>query len=123
MLLREGYSAFAAMALRERREAGLPPFSALALLRAEGRDAGAPEAFLHEARSLGLGVEPRRSALLGPVPAPMERRADRYRWHLLVQARDRNRLQAFLHAWLPQLAVAAGALVGGCGSAGVAVTT
>jgi len=38
VLLREGYAAFAAMALRESREAGLPPFSALALVRAEGRD-------------------------------------------------------------------------------------
>jgi primosomal protein N' (replication factor Y) len=34
----------------------------------------------------------------------MERRADRYRWHLLVQARERTRLQTFLRAWLPQLA-------------------
>ncbi|MGH8567569.1 MAG: primosomal protein N', partial [Gammaproteobacteria bacterium] len=104
VLLREGYSAFAAMALRERREAGLPPFSALALVRAEGRDTRAPEAFLQEARSLGLREGHQGATLLGPVPAPMERRADRHRWHLLVQARERTRLQAFLRAWLPQLA-------------------
>jgi len=104
VLLREGYSAFAAMALRERREAGLPPFGALALVRAEGRNTRAPEAFLQEARSLGLREGHPGAALLGPVPAPMERRADRYRWHLLVQARERNRLQTFLRAWLPQLA-------------------
>ncbi|MCA1671275.1 MAG: primosomal protein N', partial [Actinobacteria bacterium] len=104
VLLREGYSAFAAMALRERREAGLPPFSALALVRAEGRDTRSPEAFLQEARSLGLREGHQGAALLGPVPAPMERRADRHRWHLLVQARERNRLQTFLRAWLPQLA-------------------
>jgi len=104
VLLREGYSAFAAMALRERREAGLPPFSALALVRAERRDTRGPEAFLREGRSLGLRERHRGTTLLGPVPAPMEPRADRYRWHLLAQARERTRLQAFLRAWLPQLA-------------------
>ncbi len=103
VLLREGYPAFAAVALQERREAGLPPYSALALVRAEGRDARAPEGFLREARSLGLGLKPRGSALFGPIPAPMERRADRYRWQLLAQARERGRLQAFLRAWLPQV--------------------
>jgi hypothetical protein len=41
------------MALRERREAALPPF-ALAMVRAEGRDTRSPEAFLQEARALGL---------------------------------------------------------------------
>jgi primosomal protein N' (replication factor Y) (superfamily II helicase) len=104
VLLREGYSVFAAMALQERREARLPPFSALALVRAEGRDSRAPEAFLDEARALGLREGHQGTALLGPVPAPMERRADRYRWHLLVQARERKPLQTFLRAWLPQLA-------------------
>ncbi|MFZ1537514.1 MAG: hypothetical protein WAT23_09030, partial [Chromatiaceae bacterium] len=39
----------------------------------------------------------------GPVPAPMERRAGRYRAQLLVQARERAGLQAFLAAWVPQL--------------------
>ena len=41
--------------------------------------------------------------LLGPAPAPMERRAGRYRAHLLVQARRREILRRFLDAWIPQL--------------------
>jgi primosomal protein N' (replication factor Y) len=41
--------------------------------------------------------------LLGPVPAPMERRAGRYRAQLLVQASKRAELQRFLSAWVPLL--------------------
>jgi primosomal protein N' (replication factor Y) len=33
----------------------------------------------------------------------MERRAGRYRAQLLVQARERPELQAFLAVWVPQL--------------------
>ena len=87
----QGYFAFAEQALSERRAAGLPPFSHLALLRAEAHKPGQAEGFLDEACSaaerllgeLGLtGIE-----LLGPVPAPMERRAGRYRAQLLLQGR------------------------------------
>ncbi len=39
----------------------------------------------------------------GPVPAPMERRAGRFRAHLLIQADERPRLQRFLSSWIPGL--------------------
>ncbi|PAM35024.1 hypothetical protein CEJ63_27050, partial [Acinetobacter baumannii] len=45
---------------------------------------------------LGLGgIE-----LLGPVPAPMERRAGRYRAQLLLQAISRAPLHRLLSSWL-----------------------
>ena len=45
---------------------------------------------------LGLsGIE-----LLGPVPAPMERRAGRYRAQLLLQATSRAPLHRLLSSWL-----------------------
>lgn len=106
-LTEEGYFAFADQALSERRAAGLPPFSHLALVRAEAGKPGQAEAFLDEACSqaehilneLGLtGVE-----LLGPVPAPMERRAGRFRAQLLLQANARAPLHKLLSAWLPQV--------------------
>jgi primosomal protein N' (replication factor Y) len=37
------------------------------------------------------------------VPAPMERRSNRYRAHLLVHAQQRGPLHRLLHAWIPQL--------------------
>ncbi len=105
-LLRDGYAGFAATALHERREAELPPFAHLALLRAEAPGETEPLAFLREARllaeglidtSAGSGSAP-RIHLLGPVPAPMERRAGRYRAQFLVQCGERPLLQRFLRA-------------------------
>ncbi len=106
-LTEQGYFAFADQALSERRGAGLPPFCHLALLRAEAHKPGQAEGFLDEACSeaelllneLKLsGIE-----LLGPVPAPMERRAGRYRAQLLVQANARAPLHRLLNSWLQAL--------------------
>ena len=103
-LTEQGYFAFAEQALSERRAAGLPPFSHLALLRAEAHKPGQAEAFLDQAcfeaegllAQMGLtGIE-----LLGPVPAPMERRAGRYRAQLLLQGNARAPLHKLLSVWL-----------------------
>jgi primosomal protein N' (replication factor Y) (superfamily II helicase) len=103
-LTEQGYFAFAEQALSERRAAGLPPFSHLALLRAEAHKPGQAEGFLDEAcaqaehllKEMSLsGIE-----LLGPVPAPMERRAGRYRAQLLIQANARAPLHKLLATWL-----------------------
>jgi primosomal protein N' (replication factor Y) len=102
-LLTEGYAAFAEQALRERREAELPPYAALALLRAEASDRDNPLRFLRTAYELahGLGIE--QVELLGPLPAPMERRAGRFRAQLMIQAPQRGPLQQLLKIWLPRL--------------------
>jgi primosomal protein N' (replication factor Y) len=98
-LLRDGYTGFAAAALAERREAELPPFSHLALLRAEAPAAETPTAFLDQARALADGLAEPGVHCYGPVPAPMERRDGRYRAQLLVQSAERPRLQRFLAGW------------------------
>ena len=102
-LVREGYGSFAAAALQERRIAGLPPYAALALLRAEAPAAAAPAAFLEAAQGLFAARRIQGVQLLGPAPAPMERRAGRYRAHLLLQAGQRAPLQKILAATLPEL--------------------
>jgi len=94
-LIRDGYGAFAAAELVERRAAHLPPFSRQALVRAEAANAEAPHAFLN-----GLAQQVREESpqveVWGPVPAPMEKRAGRYRAHLLLQADSRPVLQRCL---------------------------
>lgn len=100
-LVRQGYHAFAEAALAERRALGLPPFGHLALLRAEATRADAAEGFLQAARHSANGNE--AVSLLGPVPAPMERRQGRYRWQLLVQSPERGPLQQFLARWISPL--------------------
>jgi len=106
-LLSAGYGAFAAAALAERAEAHLPPFSHQALLRADSPQEQAALAWLRQARELATellanaplpGVE-----LWGPAPSNMERRADRYRAQLLLQAPRRGLLQGLLDRLLPAL--------------------
>ena len=72
-LVTEGYEGFANRALAERQAAGWPPYSRLALLRADGPDRGEVFAFLREARDLAGGAGEVR--ILGPAAAAMERRA------------------------------------------------
>ncbi len=106
MLVRKGYSEFAAVAMEERRMSGWPPYSCLALLRAEATLRPPAYAFLQKARELAQPLSGDSIRMLGPAPAPMERRSGRYRGQLLVQADDRGVLQRFLVAWRAQLAAA-----------------
>lgn len=101
-LISGGYPAFATAALAERRTADLPPFTSLALLRAEAPDADAPLDFLAQARAL-IGAS-EDIAVFGPMPAPMARRGGRQRAQLLLQAGQRSVLQQRLRVWMPQIA-------------------
>ncbi|MBI3775648.1 MAG: primosomal protein N' [Gammaproteobacteria bacterium] len=101
VLLESGYAAFAQAALLERQEARLPPYSYLALMRAEAPQSEAPLRFLNAAKE-AAGIT-RSVQLLGPVPAPMEKRAGRYRAQLLVQCNNRTTLHRFLDEWLPRV--------------------
>ena len=97
-LLAKGYGALATQLLAERRSAGLPPYAHLALLRAEAATAAEAMQFLQAAAQLlpaDTGLE-----VLGPVPAVMERRAQRYRAQLLIRATQRRSLKAALGGWL-----------------------
>ncbi len=103
-LISDGYDAFARLALDEREAAGWPPFTALAILRAEAVDASAAERFLRSARKLAETRNPAGVTLLGPAPPAMQRRAGRHRSQLLILGSKRRPLQDFLSAWLPGLA-------------------
>ena len=102
-LIRDGYPAFADAALAERREAGLPPFASMALLRAEASRPEPARTFLEQACALAESQRPPSVQLWGPVSAPMERRAGRYRAQLLLQAPQRGELQQLLAGWIPRL--------------------
>ncbi|MDE2148654.1 MAG: primosomal protein N' [Gammaproteobacteria bacterium] len=97
-LLDGGYPEFARAELSLRRRYRLPPFASLALLRAEGRQLQRALDFLAAARAVFSGVE-----TLGPVPAPMARRAGVHRAQLLLRAERRGRLQHRLNAAMPAL--------------------
>jgi primosomal protein N' (replication factor Y) len=85
--------------LQERRQLGLPPYGHLALIRAEAADATKPLTFLQTvAAAAGNSLQ-----LWGPVPAPMEKRAGRFRAHLLLQSERRATLHAMLDQLIPQI--------------------
>lgn len=101
-LTEQGYFAFAEQALSERRVAGLPPYSYMALLRAEAVSSAHVDNFLQDALALSEQLlahyQLEQLECLGPVAAPMERRAGRYRAQLLFIAHKRKDLQQLLHA-------------------------
>ncbi len=97
-LVRHGYRAFAEQALRERQAAGLPPYSHQALLRAEANRPDNAQRFVEQVIGWARRQDVAGVELWGPVPAPMARRAGRYRVHLLLQAGQRDALHRLLHA-------------------------
>ena len=102
-MIKHGYQQFAKLALEERRMADLPPYTHLALLRAEAVDSQAPEHFLQAARKLSAEYQSSQVTFLGPLPAPMEKRAGRFRMQLLLQADTRASLHQLLQQWTPRL--------------------
>ena len=102
-LIREGYNGFAGQALDERKAAALPPFSHQALLRVQANDAFKPKAFLEEVKMLAGRMQAEGTMVLGPVAAPMAKRAGLYRYQLLLQDTDRQVLQRLLDRLLPEI--------------------
>ena len=102
-LITDGYESFASSALEERREAGWPPYSRLALLRAEAKDGAGLDSFLKAAAELGHALGERDIKILGPATALIARRADHFRAHLLIETAARPTLQRFLNSWLPHV--------------------
>ncbi|MEL7312084.1 MAG: primosomal protein N' [Pseudomonadota bacterium] len=89
-LITSGYAAFADAALAEREQATWPPYSYLAVLHAAARDERRAVEFL-SAASAALTHHPVQC--LGPAPATMLRRRNRYRYRLLLQSDSRAPLQ------------------------------
>ncbi|WP_136069035.1 primosomal protein N' [Modicisalibacter radicis] len=108
LLAESGYDALAETLLEERRLAALPPYRFMALLRLESpREADAKALAGEAADALRQWLAERALAVdcLGPVPAPMERRQNRYHVQLMLSAARRSPLHeacAWLTGWLEQ---------------------
>lgn len=98
------FPGFAAAQLAEREAAGMPPFGAQALLRADARTQEAAQAFLNAAADAAAGLPHRDEVTLYPaVPLTIQRVANVERAQLLVESASRAALQRFLAAWQPLL--------------------
>ncbi|WP_026301311.1 primosomal protein N' [Colwellia piezophila] len=98
-LVHNGYHHFAHQALTERKQALLPPFTFQALLRADSNYPSYPEKFLRVLTQQRLdGCE-----FAGPVPAAMEKKAGKFRYHLIIQAKSRKDLHRAILQLLIQI--------------------
>jgi primosomal protein N' (replication factor Y) len=102
-LIEGGYPKIAADALAEREETRWPPFTWLALLRSAAHRKDDAHALLETARQRIESRQTEHLRVLGPVDAPMARRAGRYRAQLLIQGSDRRRLHEVLADLRPAL--------------------
>lgn len=96
ILLDQGYEKFAGAALIEREAAGLPPYQSLALIRAEAIKSDIALDFLTEIKIILQSYESfgkNTIIILGPVSAPMQKRAGKHRAQLLLQAIHRKDLK------------------------------
>ncbi|HFD2141008.1 primosomal protein N' [Acinetobacter baumannii] len=105
-LIEKDYRAVAKQTLAERKVALLPPYRYAVLIRAESKDRDYTLHFLNEAaeqlRQIAGGIVD----IWGPIPAPMERKAGRYRAHMVILSADRARLHFYLRQWWAQLVYA-----------------
>jgi primosomal protein N' (replication factor Y) len=105
-LKRHDFAGFAAQQLQEREQAGLPPFSFQALLRAEARTQQAAQDFLNAAKGLAEARLPADAGGLSvypAVPMSMQRVANVERAQMLVESHSRKHLQQFLATWQDDL--------------------
>jgi primosomal protein N' (replication factor Y) len=102
------YPSFADAQLRERVQAGLPPFTAQALVRAEARTQDVAQAFLNAASASaqtdmahweGWTHILSQITLYPAVPMAIQRVANVERAQMLVESPSRTALQQFLGAW------------------------
>ena len=102
-VLRHDFDGFAAQELELRAQAGFPPFSHQAMLRADAPAYATAESFLRHARHLALELAPESVRVYDVVPMRLARLARRERGQLLIEADRRAPLQAFLGHWMRQL--------------------
>ncbi len=97
------FISFAKDLLQERQAASFPPFGFFALLRAESPHQAQALQFLRKARH---EMQPQDGVrIMDAVPAPMERRAGKFRAQLLICANQRSALNNTLAQWLHLIAV------------------
>ncbi|ANS84189.1 Primosomal protein N' [Vibrio scophthalmi] len=104
-LLNQSYGHFAQTALQERKMAMLPPYTYLTLLRAEANNSQVVESFLRQVRYT-LEAHPLfddTCQVLGPTPAPLAKKAGKYRWQLLLQTQTRPLMQRLLMSAKPAI--------------------
>ena len=106
-LLSKGYSKVSQDILKERKLWHYPPFGAQALIRVSADSENAGMNFLNklllQLRSELDNFDSEGIDLLGPIPSPLAKRANRYRFQLLVSSHQRGQLHVTIEKTLALL--------------------
>ncbi len=105
-LLSAGYDTLSRGLLAERRLALWPPYASIALLRVAAPSETTADRFLTEIVDTARGLDVGGVEILGPVTAPLTRKAGHHQYHVLFRAAERRAL----HRLLTPLIAAARAL-------------
>lgn len=102
-LLRRDYTYIAQNMLLERQQQRWPPYTHIALFRASAHQRVDATNLLEKIAVLLNHYNAQALEILGPVMAPMERRAGRYRVQLLLRSTQRDALHRALAQALPEI--------------------
>lgn len=102
LLFQGGYKEIVEMTLMDRKSANWPPYSFIVLIRAQSHRKKYTWSFLEEAKKILISQKPNFS-ILGPVSAPMEKKASHYRGQLLLQSEGRKSLNQTLKMFINEI--------------------
>lgn len=94
-LFQQNYEVFAQQQMADREAMMFPPFSHLAIIRAQHRNEVALEKFLQQLAGQLDGEQD--LSVLGPLPAPMAKRQKLHRMQLILNSNNRQSLHRTLH--------------------------
>jgi primosomal protein N' (replication factor Y) len=100
-LISNGYDGAISSMLEERQASMLPPFSHMALIRISHTRADRAEAFARAVSMLAQQIMP-TALVMGPITAPMPRKANRWRYQVLIQCQARSERSQLLNQLVPQ---------------------
>lgn len=104
-LIEHGYSQLATQLLAERQLGNMPPYEYLALIRCHAQQPNMAAGFLQQARQLAENIIPANADVqyIGPLPAIIEKRNNRYYYQLQIKATNRRTLHHLLGILCSQL--------------------
>ncbi|MGD9591205.1 MAG: primosomal protein N' [Candidatus Berkiella sp.] len=95
-ILHQDYQKLADTLLLERQKNQLPPYSHIALIRAQATKPELPEKVLEQVQHALKSFQLNHVHILGPVQAPMAKRQGQFRYQLLLQSNERKPLHQIL---------------------------
>ena len=98
----QDYEGFAAGELEARRASFMVPFSAQALIVAEGKEISSVLAFLQKFKALAEKIKSPSIRIFEPVPLTVQKVMDIERGQLLIEADSKVEMQKFLNRFQPE---------------------